>query len=212
VIATFNYDLVTECLAKDSSEWKSGSPFYHLAWPAFSHKTKVSELKRGSGATDVPILKLHGSVSWKVKQEFEFHDGGVLYQITTDLPMIATPGNSKFSYAKKELSLLWEYAKEALETASAVVCLGYSFPPSDVHALSTILEAIAAPKTSKCPVHVVLGHDAPAYNRLEAILDVIRYQNKEIEPIVRPLYVQDFLTSASRDYILQRTSAAGASP
>ena len=58
-----------------------------------------------------------------------------------------------------KLSALWEAAKTEIETATAIVFVGYRFPPSDTEARFRILDGISRNQVGVLCVHVVLGPD-----------------------------------------------------
>ncbi len=183
---TFNYDMVPE------------SPKLRTPLPS-------EEL------LDYDVLKLHGSVDWRF-QEGHFARG---LGRGFDVPLIATPGPTKLQRTDSEdngrdglLKPLWEHATELLETADAVVFMGYRFPPSDSHALSTILEALFQNKTDVLRLHTVLG---PRVNdddtvRLGMLLRrTMRAAGRSLRGYandrpsysvqVHPLYAQDFMAT-----------------
>jgi hypothetical protein len=205
-IVSFNYDTVTESLPRRCDNTIASSPLHHLQPDDFLGKgfKEIDYIRNPN--VDVPVLKLHGSVSWTLSRDFVLRSprGGFVVEErhARTLPFIATPGPNKLSLAMSELRPLWIAATEAIEKASAVVCLGYRFPPSDVHALSTILGAIEKVADGELRwVHIILGQDTQASDRILALLKMNRHTSS-VAPVSEPFLTQDFLLRASRDYIL----------
>ena len=131
-IVTFNYDRVVEKLrvARPASKVeiiRPGSP---------------DDLKNARDGKRCVLLKLHGSVDWKLvggdKGHVEVMDKEPLFAL--DCPAaeiaIATPGPSKKRLTKHGSAFwdLWAEAKRAIGEASAVVFLGFRFPETDAAA------------------------------------------------------------------------------
>src|SRR5205823_2681786 len=70
---------------------------------------------------------------------------------------IAAPGPSKQSLSAGAFQPYWEQAMEALRTASAIVFVGYRFPPTDAEARERLLGAIRENTQEYLAVHTVLG-------------------------------------------------------
>jgi hypothetical protein len=172
--------------------------------------------------TGVRVLKLHGSVDWKRDANDEVTRTGL-----DDSParcgnselVIATPGPTKLSEANK-LEPLWEIAKRAIKEASAIVFVGYRFPPSDSQARQVILGAINGNLSNHLDLHVVLGpevHSAPVA-RLSAMLTFAartarRTEGRRQPPggdfrvrsyrvHTHPLYGEDFLSVFTKRVLL----------
>jgi hypothetical protein len=193
-IVTFNYDLVLEHLAKpEHAQYLNGRSF---VLPGF---------QEGHGA--LPVYKLHGSVNWRRPTKEELEEKGreafivppeaILDQANT--PLIATPGPTKKRQANGDLDTLWNRATYAISHADVIVFMGYRFPPSDSQARRRILGAIKDSKVSRLRVHTVLGPRTKEDDtvRLEALLKATlqsRTVDDAEQPIVHPLYVEDFLT------------------
>jgi len=76
----------------------------------------------------VPLLKLHGSVSWSERDGrlVPYHD--CRPAIRGDALLVA-PVQGK--QPPESLQPIWDLARAALATARLVVCVGYSLPPYD---------------------------------------------------------------------------------
>jgi len=161
-VITFNYDRVPEYLGK-----------FWVPLPNEAHRTE----------TGPPwVLKLHGSVDWHIS-------GNECHRVQHDLPLrelaielaLAAPGRSKAGMTNRLFRPLWDAARKALETANAIVFLGYSFPPTDALARQEILSAIA--RNTKSPlqhVDIVLGEDlnAPRSRRLKSLVEASKGGNR----------------------------------
>jgi len=196
-IVTFNYDQVLETLG-------------------FTAALPSKELTDGQ-LYGRSVYKLHGSVDWTLE------DGKVVRRPGRDhTPFLATPGPTKFSHTNDEgpLAPLWSAASQVLQRADAVVFIGYRFPPSDSHALSSILWAIGQNKKPRFRLLTVLGPDVrnPDTVRLEQLLvRTMSLSGREVEPDkvdasreivenggriyrlrVLPLYAQDYMAMFNR--------------
>jgi hypothetical protein len=206
-IITFNYDRVLETLG--------------LTAPLPSKELANGQLY-GKG-----VYKLHGSVDWAVDRDIpantEINESMIVRRSGRDhTPFLATPGPTKFNHTKDEgpLSSLWSAAAQVLLIADTVVFIGYRFPPSDSHALSSILGAVVQNRKPKLRLLTVLGPDVrhPDTVRLEQLL--LRTMNatgRDVEPDnahesgmaiedgrrfyrlrVLPLYAQDYMATFNR--------------
>jgi hypothetical protein len=113
----------------------------------------------------------------------------------------------------RTLAYYWRQALIHIENASAIVFIGYRFPPSDAQARELLLAAIASNRTQHISVHIVLGDPGPSTQRLEALLRFVcakgRHENEKpifTNPPVRtyslkvhPLFSQDFLSVFARE-------------
>jgi hypothetical protein len=195
-IVTYNYDRVVEMLGGKID-------------PIINEEDlRVTRL-----AKRAPLLKLHGSVDWCIdsgtgavtasKQE----DSAI--SCTADQLAIATPGPTK-SKTAATFKLVWDTARKAIQQASAVVFVGYRFPPSDAESRTFILDALAANKCENLDLHVVLGSPSFDTDRLRHLLE-FACKKADREHVsrqtgsrgvysvqVHPLWGQDFLSVWSR--------------
>ncbi len=134
---------------------------------------------------------------------------------------IASPGPKKLE-ATSSLKVLWDKAVQALQSADAVVFLGYRFPPTDAYARHTLLTAMAENGNPYLALHTVLGPDigSPASVRLRELLRyAMRLQNRGRLPppgsgwkmdslkfslVQQPLYTEDFLSLFERHWVTER--------
>lgn len=164
--------------------------------------------------SNVAVLKLHGSTDWlRTGQNSMFvrqSHHGTAPDLSEQAPEIAVPGPNK-QQRIGEFKVLWEAADEALRRASAIVFIGYRFPPSDAAALQSLLDAISRNVTSELTFHIVLGPKrSDDVIRLEQLL---RYAVTSQGPnglhgqrafiIDQRLFSQDFLSVIPRHAILK---------
>ncbi len=166
-----------------------------------------------------PALKLHGSVDWGFSNGvFKRTDNKEFSLICNDSAIgIASPGPKKLE-ATGSLKDLWDKAVQALQSADAVVFLGYRFPPTDSHARHTLLTALAENGKPYLALHTVLGPDigSPASARLRELLRYAMrlkgrihvpprdYTHQEFSLVQHPLYTEDFLSLFERHWVTDR--------
>ena len=131
---TLNYDQVPELLAN--------LPASSLrVVPPTGTNTAFQRLR---DSRKVPVLKVHGSVTWRVGEK------GIVVDDVMDpsigdpsvAPVIGVPGPGKRRLVGNRLKELWELALEALRMATVVYFVGYRFPPTDADARSGLLSAL----------------------------------------------------------------------
>lgn len=134
-IITFNYDTVAE----DALIRLGHSIFYGFAPKQFA----LSPAADGSGSfsrdtnshRSITILKLHGSINWAMPKK----RGGRLtvYPSYESLrsdnlhPLLVPPTWNKI--ITQQLVSVWTSAVQAMSTATRLVIIGYSIPPTDTH-------------------------------------------------------------------------------
>ncbi len=126
-IVTTNYDLVTETALRNVGR---GSSYVY----------------RGVSASEgtVPILKLHGSVNWPKRTDVDLGD------IRTDgapqeRAYILPPTWNKDVNEDRVFASIWRDAVELIGKAEAILVVGQSFPPTDLHLDYLFAEAMARP-------------------------------------------------------------------
>lgn len=161
-LITFNYDTVIESLARPSVKVVLPNP--EQDQPA----TESNEAAEGSSAKDEPrLLKLHGSVDWtEQNQVVSRQTSGPLTH-----PLIATPGDSKYSYRRGMFAPLWNEASQAIKAARRIVWMGYSMPASDASAVELLLSSIGSNPNDGLEIDIVLGNGAADAHRIAAMLD-----------------------------------------
>ena len=125
-IITFNYDLVIEDALRALRQ------SYRYGW-----ESKASEChdEYADRTSQTPLLKLHGSVNWATHDEPG--KGPAIYadyqQVREkgEVPLLVPPSWSKgFSGIFLDV---WHEAVERIATATRIVVMGYSMPPTDTH-------------------------------------------------------------------------------
>lgn len=187
-VVTFNYDRVLEKI--DAK--------YTMVVTGADQLTEAREAKR------CPILKLHGSVDWKLKSNAIEAIADPEFALScedVDLA-IATPGPKKATHSKSPaFASLWSAAETALKAADAIVFVGYRFPPTDAIARDRLLGAIG--QTAALAFHVVLGNSPSDAARLEAMVEFVRPErNRGTLTRIHPLFAEDFFAVVRRAKLL----------
>ncbi|MEI9948279.1 MAG: SIR2 family protein [Pseudomonadota bacterium] len=212
-IVTFNYDTVLETLGGMSTGVVRhlGKRTTILPWVNQSLEDK----------RDVPILKLHGSVSWSTKgaRPSILNEHELSLDVAFEhgyVPLLASPGPAKHQARHGELAPLWNRMHAAIEFADTLVFMGYRFPPSDSTARLDIFKAIKSNKQPHLKIHVVLGPNvgSPDNVRLASMLDVILKDagrertdtrngsvNVSYNIVQQPLFVEDFFTVLNHNFL-----------
>lgn len=148
-ILTLNYDTLIERAAGLVLSLINASRFYAVRLTDFRIRDALY-----SGEVEVEtfkLFKLHGSVSWYYSGAASYF-GETIYcsriapwaQISDDetrsmedlgdkVPLIVPPTTEKVTYFQHEtIRRTWALAGEALRSASRLVCIGYSFPLTDL--------------------------------------------------------------------------------
>ena len=137
-VITTNYDMLAEQGLRPTPTPRAKQPGFHYgagpeklegSVPGIFHK-KAIEIK-GS----VPLLKLHGSVSWEYANHglVRFHDCRPAIKGTA---AIIAPSTEKS--IPREFKEIWEKAETSLHAAANWIIVGYSFPEYD-HAINDLL-------------------------------------------------------------------------
>ena len=158
-VITFNYDCVVEEVAKAAG---------------VQNALTVAMPGQPLPAKSIPLLKLHGSVDWRLSGGQVMQSGHPHYALVgrEGEIVIASPGPTKRDVVTKHLDPLWQLASGCLREASAIAFLGYRFPPTDSTAREKLLGAIGQNAHNPLAVHVVLGPRAKSDDvlRLEGML------------------------------------------
>ena len=128
---TFNYDTVLEqALHACGSVVDYGVPAGKLAIDPHA------AMCRTAGHTSATqVLKLHGSVNWAYQgkrgsRPTAYQDYAAVTAAGLE-PLLVPPTWQKMTHTV--LSRVWETALEALTSATRVIVIGFSLPPTDVH-------------------------------------------------------------------------------
>jgi hypothetical protein len=91
----------------------------------------------------VPVLKLHGSVNWgqttgqtnintgKVRQKYSLFDNYEEVRMRGAEPLLVPPTWKKTF--GRPFETIWDTAVRKLETATRIIIIGFSMPPTDMH-------------------------------------------------------------------------------
>jgi hypothetical protein len=159
-VVSFNYDRVVET-ARDAA---SGGKIVEVVPPG-----------RTADSDDVPLLKLHGSVDWRLTsnglEKTEHPDFGLT--CADDELVIASPGPTKQRVTREVLSKLWDEALIRIRHAEVVVFVGYRFPPSDSQARRRLIGALIENESPHLVLRTVLGPDTTNRDtlRLKGLLE-----------------------------------------
>lgn len=165
-VVTTNYDVLAERGMRHQPRPRAGRPGFnygvgdqHLAgggYPSYAH------IQRIVACGHVPLLKLHGSVSWAEKggQLVRYHD--CRPAIRGDAVVVA-PVRGKRPPAL--LEPVWQQARVAITKADQVLVVGYSLPEYDDQVIELLR---SSPRT--CRYHIF--DPAPALaDKYERLLD-----------------------------------------
>jgi hypothetical protein len=195
-IISFNYDRVLELL-KD--KFRGDINHYAIIVPTNNASSDVSRARQARVA---PVLKLHGSVDWVVRNDTIVVDPNPDLAITcvsgTEI-VLAVPGPDKAGLRAQSTAVrtLWDAAGLAVERATRIVFLGYRFPVTDAFAriyfLNAIKKAIGAGSLQQ--VEIVLGPNDrdPDVERMKSLLG-FACKGSQVDVKVLPLFVEDYLS------------------
>jgi hypothetical protein len=199
-VISFNYDRVIETAAEEAGA-------KHKFWFAVPNARAQDDR--------VPVLRLHGSVGWRLcpdpnnpnRRIVEGADVDLLRSPDEDIA-IAAPGGSKSDFVGTHFQGLWSRARMALTGADILFVVGYSFPDTDPMAQYLLLEAFAAKGGGERAAHIVLGPDNTPVTRrmLSLVRSTARGRNVHVSEATRwkgpgvyfnivqhPLWAQDFI-------------------
>jgi SIR2-like domain len=165
-VITTNYDILCERGLRIAPRPRKRLPGFNYGngveqlagggYPSYSHIQKVA------CQGHVPILKLHGSVSWSIRDGhlIKYHD--CRPAIRGDAAIIAPVTNKHIPQMFRNI---WQSAAQALASTSVLVVIGYSLPPYD-HAVRNLIKS-NLPASAK--VHVFDPY-APVASRYSELL------------------------------------------
>ena len=158
---TFNYDDLLDAALFAAGNW---NPYWGYGFFCQPSANTVSTFSQGPPASDLLLLKLHGSVNWWARRGYAkpfaldaivHHHGwegisrrlfpsDVVARHLESEPVLVPPVLSKSDLvAQPVLRLVWTLAFEHLSRAEAVTFIGYSFPATDTAARVLFTEALA---------------------------------------------------------------------
>lgn len=139
---------------------------------------------RGQGASNsIPILKLHGSVNWGRQVgpggPLSVHDSSSEVLGKALVPELIPPTWKKLF--QRQLQAVWDRAIQELGTATRIIIIGFSIPPTDLH------------------FKYLLAAGLQANISLRQILFVNPAEKAELEPRVRRLLRDAYVNSRQID-------------
>lgn len=130
-LISFNYDTIVE-------EALRGLEIpYDYGIPTTSSTNGLSNSKSDAGTDEkcIKILKLHGSVNWSddgdASDSVHTHPTYAELRSQNRTPLLVAPTWQKIFSG--HLAAVWTEAIKALKTATRVIIIGYSIPPTDQH-------------------------------------------------------------------------------
>lgn len=159
----------------------------------------------------VPMYHLHGHVGWRRNEDGTrvvrgqpssegFPIDPALAHEHPDDGVIGLPGQNKLLFPGGLLRDVWDRAIAAIEEATAVVFVGYRFPPTDNLAKRSILDALK--KNPRAKVHVVLGANNPDMPRLRGMIEWTR--DHKVNPVrVHEMFTEDLFAVFERDQLFE---------
>jgi hypothetical protein len=208
-VITFNYDLVVEKASRNH-----GGGFER------SYSEDEMDLQP-------KLHKLHGSVDFQLTQPSSLGEKPGIQPVKDPVELIlhpsrevaiGVPGPDKMASARGAFRLAWRCALKALRGATAVVFVGYRFPPTDSYAKRQLLDAIAQNENDHILIHIVLGPERNAdIQRLESLIRwALRGKRIDLDSPAapetpgrtyslrwHPLWAEDFLAVFDRDGLLE---------
>jgi hypothetical protein len=149
-VITTNYDILAERGLRHVPRPRVPRPGFHYGfgrkylegggYPSYSH------IQRVEAAGSVPLLKLHGSVSWSERDGRLVHYHDCRPAIRGDALLVAPVRGKR---PPETLKPTWELARGALASTRLVVCVGYSLPPYDDQ-----VRDLLATTAQDAPIHV----------------------------------------------------------
>jgi hypothetical protein len=107
---------------------------------------------------------------------------------TESMPMLIAPIKHKdYGLMNGLIESLWSQAQAAIEQATELVIIGYSFPPTDLKAIDLLSTAVAN-RSDKLPITIVNPYPADIADRLTAAC------GSKVEVTVREQTLEEFVT------------------
>jgi hypothetical protein len=183
-IITFNYDtLVERSLIKHNVNYSYGLDV------ANEKGIRSHLLEKKAEEDDVRILKLHGSINWSPGGLFDSYSELMKNPYNDNLvpkPIILPPWWKKDP--SKEISVVWNRALDRLRTATRIIFIGYSCPPSDQY-MRYLLGAGLNNNISLSSVYVI-NTDQEAHQAVQSLFSKTFRNVKQ----VKPMSAQGFFT------------------
>jgi hypothetical protein len=180
VVLSFNYDLLM-----DNALYSLGKMTdygYHMNF--FKVSNDGQWIRTSESFSEITLLKLHGSLNWIrcgfcgalllyrfQKQTLIGAQGFRCPRCSSEEPyarrMIIPPVQSK-DYGDRDVAFLWILADQLLKEFSRIICIGYSFPPSDFDMISLMRRFRA--RQDHVQEVIFVSPDSGAKKRLEKLL------------------------------------------
>ena len=127
-VITTNYDILAERGLRTAPRPRVPRPGFNYGFGYESLAGRSLETRRSYIVGRVPLLKLHGSVSWSLErgQLVKYHD--CRPAIRGDAAIVAPIVGKTIP---RHLQRTWQVARSCLANASTWVVIGYSLPPYD---------------------------------------------------------------------------------
>ncbi len=132
-VITTNYDILAERGLRHEPRPRVPRPGFHYGdgpenlagggYPSYSHIQKIAVTGK------IPLLKLHGSVSWSYRRDQLIHYHDCRPAIRGDATIVAPVTRKTVPHY---LHSVWEKAETVLSASTTWIVVGYSFPPYDI--------------------------------------------------------------------------------
>lgn len=165
-VLTTNYDVLAERGLRPKPRPRVPRPGFHYGagpenlegsgYPSYAHIRPV----RVEGK--VPLLKLHGSISWALKDNRIVHYHDCRPAIRGDAVIVAPVTEKNVPSVFRPI---WSSAESALAKSNTWIIVGYSFPPYDL-AINELLQSNAGHRPK---VHI-LNPDQRVIDRVQSLL------------------------------------------
>jgi len=178
VLITFNYDCVIDYAlrAGGTEKWNARYGYGFKLGPRGSALEGDEHWQpqggRATKANTVRLLKLHGSLNFNVTENKK----GVASIRLKQRPYTRQKGNMQFTiippewhkaYDSQPFRTLWKYAAEAIYKAEELAFIGYSLPPTDMHATALFRTSVHKGRLRSL---VVVNPDQEARKRTRTIV------------------------------------------
>jgi len=170
-VITTNWDIWIERALRPRPMPRSRRPGFHYGWGAEKLEATTAYprspwRKEPYIHGSVPLLKLHGSLSWSVEGDRLLKYGDLRPAFRGDVAIVPP---LRYKVPPSWAGDLWQMAKDALARATHVVVVGYSFPAYDDRLERLFREALSQ---SNPDVHVFDPNADEICARLDQLIGV----------------------------------------
>ena len=159
ILITYNYDTVIEESMPDSNCLWTPRDGYGIGVTGITHNWAKNWLLNhnvpGSEKSKIKLLKLHGSINWKLYQNSDVRLKKRPYVVRArkgwpvfDSAAFIPPGWHK-RVDRNPFKTLWSQARNSLEACKTLVIVGYSLPDTDLIARALFLEVVRLRETKR---------------------------------------------------------------